>query len=322
MGIASAVAGLTRPAETSTSRTGSAHRALGLAAAALGWGLAAAALVISVTTAALIAQSRAETEIRGLAALSFGLAVVGLGTGKTGIALVLWGIVRRIWVRASSLKEALPSLVPSGRPIRPMAHGADDIAHGRVSLAADVPAPLLIHRMARLMWGPMLLMGVMAVYAGLALAYLEAEAVATDAALARSLDAWVKGLQFLGEGFLLSAISFLLGTILGAVRAAGGEVQHSLRVPVKTLAMPATAKAFVGLMMVGLAIEIAQFVGYAHVASLADPAAIATFSTWLGPFREFGLGLLLSGIVLALAAIATALRFQFSRIEELIRDGS
>ena len=37
--------------------------------------------------------------------------------------------------------------------------------------------------------------------------------------------------------------------------------------------------------------------------------------------REAGLGLLLSGIVLALAAIGTVLGFQFQRIRELITDG-
>lgn len=40
----------------------------------------------------------------------FGLGVVGLGIIKLSIAVVLWGIVRRIWVWAESLKEALPAL--------------------------------------------------------------------------------------------------------------------------------------------------------------------------------------------------------------------
>lgn len=131
----------------------------------------------------------------------------------------------------------------------------------------------------------------------------------------------MQGVQFLGEGLLLSAISFFLGTILGAIRSGGGDVQQSLRVSVKTLQMPFTAKLFVGLMMVGLMIKIAQFLLYARVASMNDAGTILIWSTWLGPFREFGLGVLLSGIVLALATIAKALDFQFYRIRELIETG-
>jgi hypothetical protein len=48
---------------------------------------------------------------------------------------------------------------------------------------------------------------------------------------------------------------------------------------------------------------------------------IAVASTFLGPLREFGLGLLLSGIVLALATIARALDFQASRIVSIITRG-
>jgi hypothetical protein len=46
------------------------------------------------------------------------------------------------------------------------------------------------------------------------------------------------------------------------------------------------------------------------------------WSSWLGPFREFGLGLLLAGIILALATIATALGFQFSRIRDIVVTGN
>jgi hypothetical protein len=175
--------------------------------------------------------------------------------------------------------------------------------------------------MARTVWLPMLLMGLMALYAGLVLAYIGSGAQSSDPALARSLRAWTQGTQFLGEGFLLSAISFFLGTILGAIRAGGGEVQHSLGRQVKTLLMPTTAKTFIALMVLGLMIEVAQFVAYAYVASLTDAKQIATYSTFLGPFREFGLGILLSGIVLALATIAKALEFQFARVVDLVRTG-
>lgn len=41
---------------------------------------------------------------------AFAIGVAGIGLIKIGIAVVLWGIVRRIWVRVDSLKEALPTL--------------------------------------------------------------------------------------------------------------------------------------------------------------------------------------------------------------------
>lgn len=321
MAVTTWIASLTRPAERADARGGLGYRSFGLVVGAAGWILVLAALGISLSTAAAIAAGDPGERIAVLSALSFGLAVAGLGTGKAGIAFVLWGIVRRIWIRVASMKTALPELVPAPRTARPGALGAIGTPHGLAVVTVAPPPPLLIHRMARTMWLPMLLMGAMALYAGLVLAYVGAEAQSSDPALARSLRAWTQGTQFLGEGFLLSAISFFLGTILGAIRAGGGEVQHSLGAQVKTLRMPTTAKLFVALMMLGLMIEVAQFVAYAYVASLADATAIAAYSAFLGPFREFGLGVLLSGIVLALAAIAKALDFQFSRVVELVGTG-
>lgn len=320
MAITTLVSGLTRPAHSSTSTTGVTHRTAGILFGVLGIGLVAASLVLSVATGALVLQGGAEESVRSLAALSFGLAVAGLGTGKTGIALLLWGIVRRIWLRVAAVRDALPSLVTATPKRSAISHGVIGTRHGSATVTLAAPEPLLIHRMARVMWAPMLAMGVIAVYLGLALAYLESQS-ARDTTLFRSLDAWVKGLQFLGEGFLLSAVSFFLGSILGAIRSGGGEVQEHLGVQVHTLRMPLTGKIFIGLMMAGLVIEVAQFVLYAYVSTINDPAIVSTLVTWLGPFREFGLGVLLSGIVLALATIAKALDFQFTRVVDLIQNG-
>lgn len=327
MALFARIGELTRPVEATGTRAGLAHRNIGLVAGAAGWIIALLAFEISLTTASAVSSGESADRVAALGALSFGLAIAGLGTGKTGIALVLWGIVQRIWIRVGSLTAALPQLVPqdpSGRPLKlgaSLPPGQIRTPHGLAIVGVAPPAPLLIHRMARAMWLPMLLMGLLALYAGLVLAYIGAGAQSADPALARSLRAWTQGAQFLGEGFLLSAISFFLGTILGAIRAGGGEVQHSLGVQVKTLRMPSTAKFFIGLMALGLMIEVAQFVAYAYVASLADAKAIATYGTFLGPFREFGLGALLSGIVLALATIARALEFQFARVVDLVRTG-
>lgn len=40
----------------------------------------------------------------------FAVGVASIGMIKIGIAVVLWGIVKRIWIRVDSLKEALPAL--------------------------------------------------------------------------------------------------------------------------------------------------------------------------------------------------------------------
>ncbi len=92
--------------------------------------------------------------------------------------------------------------------------------------------------------------------------------------------------------------------------------------------MPLIAKLFVGLMMMGLMLSMVQFGFYVFVAAKAatltagEEQTISAFFAWLGPLREVSLGLILSGIVLALATIGTkVLPFQFWRIQELIRNG-
>lgn len=319
MGISIHASGTAAAVEERAELDGFAQRRLGLGLGTLGWLAGLLAFVISLTTAGAVWAGAPAGRVGALDVLSFGIAIAALGTAKMGIALVLWGIVRRIGRRAGSLTAALPELVPAQRPGGLAPGGVVRTAFGRIRITSSAPPALFIHRLARRMWAPMLLMGLMALYAGLVLAI--AASGSADPAALRSLKSWVQGVQFLGEGFLLSGISFLLGTILGAIRAAGGDVQETLGGEVKTLLMPATAKLFLALMMAGLMVEIVQFLVYGYVASLSDGATIATYSTWLGPLREFGLGLLLSGIVFALASIAQALDFQFSRIRELITAG-
>ena len=119
---------------------------------------------------------------------------------------------------------------------------------------------------------------------------------------------------------MLAGISFLLGTILSSLREGGGAVQESLGLTVKTLKMPVTAKAFVGLMMLGMMLAVLQFVLYLVVAAGVDnPTA---WFAWLGPLREFALGALLAGIVLALVTIGNVLGFQFDRIKEIVATGN
>ena len=312
---------LTRPNAGSEVRAPSRHRTIGLSLAAVGLAFAAVSLVNSLVAGDLARQGASADEVGSLGAWSFGLTTAAFGTVKLAIGLILLGIVRHIWVRVESVKAALPALIRS-RTTDAAALGAFDSDFGPATATATAPKQLLIHRLAGLMWAPMLAMGVMLVYAGLLLSFAAAGNVAVDPALASSQQAWVQGVQFLGEGLLLSGISFLLGTILGSLRKGGGEVQESLGVGVRTLDMPLTAKLFVGLMALGLMVEVFQFVAYAVVATFDDAGTIASSFAWLGPVREAGLGVLLSGIVLALATIGKALGFQFSRIVEIVSTGS
>ena len=311
---------LTRPGADAPVAARSGLRSAGLALAGLGLMLVAVSFINGLVAGDLARQGGSAAQVEALNAWSFGLTTAGFGTVKLGIGIVLLAIVRHIWIRVASVKAALPGLVgaksgsrePTGRLASP---------HGTADATATAPPALLIHRMAGALWAPMLVMGAMLVLAGLVLSFVAAGNVAADPDVARAQRAWVQGLQFLGEGALLSGISFLLGTILGAIRAGGGEIQEGLGLTVHTLRMAWTAKAFVALMAAGLMVEVAQFAGYAYVATLGDSATFAAVSTWLGPLREFGLGLLLSGIVLALAAIARALGFQFARLTQIITSG-
>jgi hypothetical protein len=167
--------------------------------------------------------------------------------------------------------------------------------------------------MAKAMWRPMLAMGILAVAIGFVISLSWAQ---TGSLVAST---WTQGLQFLGEAMLLAGVSFLLGTILWAIRTGGGEVQHGLGVAVKTLTMPITAKVFVALMMAGLMVSVAQFAGYLIVA--AGSVDTASWLAFLGPLRELGLGLVLAGIALALVTIGNVLRFQFDRVIEIIKTG-
>jgi hypothetical protein len=240
---------------------------------------------------------------------------------KVAIAVVLIGIIVRLWLRVESVKAALATLVPKGVAGH-ISSDVIDTPYGKATATARTPKPLLIHTMAKALWLPMLVMGAMAVAVAFILSLVGANTtVATESFL--RLSAWTQGLMFLGETFVLAGISFLLGTILASLRAGGGEVQESLGVTVKTLKMPGSAKAFVALVMLGLMMGIGQFILYlVATGNVSEPLTFSAWLAWLGPFREATLGILLAGIVLALYTIAKVLGFQFTRIRELIASGS
>ena len=82
-----------------------------------------------------------------------------------------------------------------------------------------------------------------------------------------------------------------------------------------------SASLSVAFMAAGLMVAMTQFVLYIVVATSVETSDVASWFAWLGPVREFGLGLLLLGIVLALVTIGQALSFQFQRITQIIHTG-
>lgn len=304
---------VTRPSPAADPRERSRPRSLGLAIGFIGLMVVAVGAIANLVIAG---DPIARTVNLPWA---FGVSVTGLGVLKLGIAIVLVGIIVRLWHRVNSVKDTLVRIVespPDTPPAKPTTVRTD---HGAATVGGSIPKPLPIHRMAKTLWLPMLVMGVMALAIGFILS-LATSAQTVGSADFNGLRAWSQGTLFLGEGLVLAGISFLLGTILAGLREGGAEVQNALGAAVKVLKMPGSAKAFVALMMLGTMLAIAQFVLYGVLAAnwANEPATFAIWSTWLGPFREVALGVLLSGIVLALYTISKALGFQFSRIRELV----
>jgi hypothetical protein len=313
---------ITRPEASADPASRTRHPATGVLLALAGMMLVVIAAIVSGSA---ISRLAAGGEATSTLTSAFALNTFGLGVTKIGIAIVLVGIVLALWRRVSAVSIALPKLraaaTPEGTPPRTSASTLVT-PYGPAKVTTEPPSPLLIHRMAERMWLPVLAMGAMILVVGLFVGIAAAGADPGSEAF-RSLNAWGQGTLFLGEGLLLSGIAFVLGTILSGLRRGGGEVQQSLGVPVQTLVMPRTAKAFIALMMIGMMTAIVQFVLYGvAAANAASTSTYAVWLTWLGPLREIALGILLASIVLALAAIARALGFQFHRIRQLATGGA
>jgi hypothetical protein len=313
--MTSTITSLTKPAAGEDYRSPSKQRKAGFVLAFVGLILAGVTLIANIVAASSNdPDSAAET-----LAWSFGLTTTAFGTIKLGIAVILVGILVRLWLRIESVKTALPELKPDGNGT--VRSGSISTDFGPATVSNHVPDPLPIHRMARTMWAPMIVMGYMAVIAGLVVSFVWSGNVGTETGA--GAQAWTQGLQFLGEGMLLAGISFLLGSILGSLREGGGKVQKSVGLSVETLKMPNTAKGFIALMALGLMVSVGQFIGYVFVAATVDSAqSFASWLAWLGPLREAGLGLLLAGIVLALVTIGNVLGFQFSMLRRIITTGN
>ena len=143
----------------------------------------------------------------------------------------------------------------------------------------------------------------------------------------------------MGLGFMLGGITFLLATILGNLRVAGGRVQRALGADQVVIKEPMSGSLFPMLMMgmmilvaaLGVSIWLAtQSFDYWNnsIATVLNPAAagsdtlrdlgvIEATAAWLTPLRFVGMAFLFSGIALALVTIVSVLRFQAARLVEL-----
>ena len=233
-------------------------------------------------------------------------------------------------------------------------------AANEVSYRPDQPVRLTgMQSMASKMWIPFIAMGFMIVVisfiVGLVVStnaadyYTASKAVreaaetgsdlATQKALIESTTAWLPSFKFLGIGMLLGGVTFLLATILGALRVGGGRVQEALGVEVKLITPPITAKLFPIVMMMGTMVLMAALVVGVVLATqtydywnhsiageldpstgalLADLGTINALKLWLEPLKFVGMALLLTGIGLALATIVRVLRGQSNRLWEIL----
>jgi hypothetical protein len=179
-------------------------------------------------------------------------------------------------------------------------------------------------RLGRALWAPMWVMALMGFVAAIIAAGVRADAIASGAsdATIHAHGHLVTGLMFVGFAAVFAAISFAIARILGVFRDGGGRVQETIGVEVHTLRMPATAKAFVALMMMAMMTILVAVV--IHVVTAAGTAAgnisvadSETTAIALEAVRRLGVAAYLVAIGLGLATITRVLRFQTIRLREL-----
>lgn len=218
-----------------------------------------------------------------------------------------------------------------------------------------------MQKMARVMWVPFTAMGVMIVVISFLIGlfsltptigdYFDFSKTDREAAVAgsdivddrtsiESTKAWLPGFKFLGLGMMLGGITFLLATIIGNLRVAGGNIQRALGATPQVLKRPMTGYLFVIFMMMGMMIlmftfgasiwlavqvndywdnSIATVLNTAPAGSslLDDLSTIEATRAWLTPLEFVGMATLFTGIALALATIVQVLRFQARRMVEI-----
>ena len=186
--------------------------------------------------------------------------------------------------------------------------------------ALDVNVP---QRAGRTLWAPAFAISLIGFAAGMILAIVKAIAIADgDAVLAASLNNYGIAAMFFGFTMVFTGISFAIARILGEFRVGGGRTQEAADSQVKTLKMPATAKAFIGLMAMAMMILVAAVIAHVVVGvqinaenlSLVD---VEQWDLWLEAARRFAVQLYLFAIALGLGTIIYVIRYQSIRIREI-----
>ena len=131
-----------RPPVTADYLSRSSQRKAGLYLVVLGLMIAMVAFISSIV------QAGSDGSIVAQAAWTFGVATAALGTIKTGIAIILWGTVRRLWIRIQGIKESLPKLVPQNTESAAVREGRISTPYGAGQITKNAPSALTIHRMA------------------------------------------------------------------------------------------------------------------------------------------------------------------------------
>jgi hypothetical protein len=190
---------------------------------------------------------------------------------------------------------------------------------------ATPPDEMLPHKAGRRLWFPMFLMALMGFGIGIVLAFFRADAVNSgDVQDAAALGQFVPAFMFIGFAAVFSAIAFAVARILGAFRAGGSGMQHAVGAEVKTLTMPPTGRAFIGLMVMGMMFILVPVVIHLVLGTLiatGSDSALANveeWSIWLEASRRFGVSTYLLSIGLGLATIITVLRFQSVRLGQIV----
>ena len=110
------------------------------------------------------------------------------------------------------------------------------------------PAALAPQKAGGKLWKPMFAMALMGFAVGIVLAFARSNAIFEgDQQDAAALGHFVPAAMFLGFAGVFAAISFAIARILGEVRVGGGSVQEATGSEVKTLKMPKSGKAFIGI---------------------------------------------------------------------------
>jgi hypothetical protein len=194
----------------------------------------------------------------------------------------------------------------------------------RTETATKAPEKILPQKAGTKLWKPMFVMALMGFAVGMALAIYRSNLISSgdDALQVAALGQYIPAAMFFGFASVFGAISFAIAKILGEFRVGGGSVQESVGGDVKTLKMPGSAKAFIGLMAMAMMIILAAVV--LHVVAGVNIAAgdwselqAEQWTIWLEAARRFGTVLYLFAIMLGLVTIAKVIRYQTFRIRQV-----